>query len=152
MNNSEITIKFIEPTEEQEREYEEIRNLVNSWLHLISIDQDTSKFCNRFKESLSNLKYHKITELDLSDLVTEVTNERLSDSHPIIVNQVVEGDFKCSRCKKPSHTGVWGKDYPQPCFWCKGEYVYPGSKTANDCNDFELIEDSWYGDTRPVLC
>lgn len=30
MNNSEITIKFIEPTEDQEREYEEIRNLVNS--------------------------------------------------------------------------------------------------------------------------
>lgn len=57
---------------------------------MILVDQDTSKFCNRVKESLSNLKYHKITEIDLSDLVPEVTIKRLSTSHPIIVNQVIE--------------------------------------------------------------
>lgn len=152
MNNSEITFKFIEPTEEQVREYEGFRKLLDSWFHAFLVDQDKSNFCNKVKESASNLKYHEVVRIDFSDLVPEVTIKRLSTSHPIIVNQVVENNFKCNQCKKPSHAGVWGRNYPQPCFWCKGEYVYPGSKTANDCKDFELMDDSWYGDTRPVLC
>jgi hypothetical protein len=37
MDNSEITIKFIEPTEEQKCEYKGFHKLINSWFHLVSL-------------------------------------------------------------------------------------------------------------------
>jgi hypothetical protein len=92
------------------------------------------------------MSYSNIEELKfkLDKLIKDVNEIKEQISHLNLVNK----NFMCDKCANATHAGWWGKDKPSPCFWCKGQLVYPGSTLPDDCN-YEQMNS--YIDNRPAL-
>ena len=92
------------------------------------------------------MSYCNIEELKnkLDKIVKDVTEIKEQISHLNSVNK----NFMCDKCIHAMHAGRWGKDKPSPCFWCKGQFVYPGSTLPDDCNYEQMISEL---DNRPIL-